>query len=157
MTVFSRTHLTAALAIGAAALVASPAVAQQLLTLQVTVANACSIESGTIQFDTYYSGQQAALGAEGEIIYTGCPAGTTVILGTGEGTYAQRIMLNGSNVLQYSLFKESNYTGDWQPDGLTLSESEAGSGTIPVYALIAGQQSVTAGEYVDNVQITWSF
>ena len=157
MSVFSRQQLVVALALGTTALAASPAVAQQLLTLQVTVANSCSIESGTIQFDTYYSGQQAELGAEGAIIYTGCPAGTTVILGTGEGTYAQRIMLNGSNVLQYSLFKESNYSGDWQADGLTLSESEAGSGTIPVYALIAGQQSVTAGEYVDNVQITWSF
>jgi len=157
MSVSLRRPLVVALALGTVALAASAAVAQETLTLRVTVAESCSMESSTILFDTYYSGQERDLTATGSIEYTGCPEGTTVILGTGEGAYEQRILLNGSNVLEYSLYKEEGFSDEWMPDGLTLADGADGSGTIPVYARIPGGQSVATGDYVDNVQITWSF
>ena len=160
MTVFSRTHLTAALALGAAALVAAPALAQQTdtdtLSLNVVVQNSCSITGTTINFGTYTSNQPDHLDAEGTLDYQDCPADATVTLsGGGFGNVNDRRLMNGSNTLRYELFQDSARSDAWAANAVTVPA--AGSGSMIVYARINNQQAVQAGSYADSVQITITF
>ena len=159
MTALSRHHLAAALALGAAALVAAPAVAQQgTLTLNATVANACSVNSPTMNFGTYYSGQSNDLPGQVDLEYTGCPAGTTIKLTGGEnGNLNQRLLFSGQNSqsLTYSLFSDSSRQIAWSNDGVVVPEE--GDGILTVYAHIDRGQTKTAGNYADSVTIEMVF
>ena len=159
MTVFSRTHLTAALALGAAALVAAPALAQQTdtdtLSLNVVVQNSCSITGTTINFGTYTSNQPNPLDAEGTLAYQDCPADATVTLSGGEyGSVNDRRLINGSNTLMYQLYQDAGRVTAWTG---AVTVPELGSGSMIVYARIGNQQMVQPGPYQDSIQITISF
>ena len=158
MTVLSRNHLFAAAALGAAALVAAPAVAQELLDIKVKVANSCAVTGQAIDFGTYYRGQSADLPAEGALNLVGCPAGTIIVLGDGQfGGNGSRQLSAGGNFLPYRLYKDPAFSDEWQSAGLTLAE-DVMNGSIPVYGVIAGGEDVSADEdYIDSVQINVTF
>jgi spore coat protein U-like protein len=80
-------------------------------------------------------------------------------LSAGSGTFAQRTMLNGANVLYYNLFTTSALTKVW-------GDGSAGTGTVsfkttanslPVYGRIPALQSVQPGLYSDSIVVTISF
>jgi len=157
MTVFSRNHLTAALALGTAALAASPTAADEALTIKVAVANACSVESGTIDFGTYYRGQSGDKTASHNINYTSCPAGTIFKLSFGNNASGTQRQMEGPGLLEYNLYYNADLTGLWDNDGYTLPESAELSGTIPVYGMIPGGQTAATGNYTDYVEINLQF
>ena len=152
------------LATAAVAIAAAPAMAgtdTDVLTVRVTVQEACTISGTTIDFGTYSAGQQAALDAEGAIGYNGCAAGTLTIAldgGTG-GNIANRQMANGGSTLGYQLFKNSARNQVWGTGGDALQRVllVPDSGNVPVYGRIAGGQNVAGGTYTDTVNVTLTF
>lgn len=148
----------------AAALVAAPAAADtdtDILTVRVTVQEACTIAGGTLDFGTYNSGQQAEASAEGSISYNNCAAGTLDIAldGGTAGDVQNRQMANGDSTLGYQLFKNSAASQVWGTgdDALQQQLLVPGSGDISVYGRIPGGQNVPAGTYTDTVNVTLTF
>ena len=146
------------------ALAGASASAQEtdVLTVQVTVQESCSIEGSTIDFGTYSAGQQAALNAEGTISYNNCAAGTlTVSLDGGTvGNVSNRSMGNGDgDSLSYQLYRNSARNQVWGTGGeaqqIVLLVPD--SGTVPVYGTIPGGQNVPGGSYSDTVNVTLTF
>ncbi len=152
------------LAAAVVACAAAPAVAgtdTDILTVRVTVQEACSISGTTIDFGTYSSGQQAALDAEGALNYTGCAAGTLTIAldGGASGNIAGRQMTNGDASLGYQLYRNTARNQVWGSgsDALQQVLLVPGAGTVPVYGRIAAGQNVAAGTYADTVNVTLTF
>jgi len=80
-------------------------------------------------------------------------------LSAGSGSFAQRTMVNGANVLNYNLFTTSALTKIW-------GDGSAGTGTVsfkttsnslPVYGRIPALQSAQPGLYSDSIVVTISF
>lgn len=156
--------LLAATLFAAAAAVAPAAAAgtdTDVLTVRVTVQEACTIAGGTLDFGTYNSGQTTAQDAEGSVSFANCAAGTLQI-GLDGGTAASvnnRRMSNGDSQLNYQLFRNSARTAIWGTGEQALQQVllQPDSGSIPVYGRIAAGQSVPAGNYVDTVTVTLTF
>lgn len=165
MPLSTRHRLNLVLPLAAVVLVASPAfgeTATDTLSVQVNVQNSCSVGGTTIDFGTYSSGQQAALDAQGDISFDGCPEGTLTISldGGGSGDVAGRSMSGGSgDSLSYQLYRDSARNQSWGTNGDALQQVllVPGSGTIPVYGRISGGQEVAAGGYTDVVNLTMEF
>jgi spore coat protein U-like protein len=152
------------LAAAVVACAAAPAAAgtdTDVLTVRVTVQEACSIAGTTIDFGTYSSGQQAALDAQGNLNYTGCAAGTLTIAldGGASGSVTGRQLTNGDASLGYQLYRNSARNQIWGTgsDALQQVLLVPGSGSVPVYGRIAGGQNVAAGTYTDTVNVTLTF
>lgn len=133
-----------------------------VLTVQVTVQESCSIAGSTIDFGTYSAGQQAALNAEGTISYNNCAAGTLTIAldGGAVGNVTNRAMGNGDgDTLTYQLYRNSARNQIWGTGGeaqqIVLLVPD--SGTVPVFGTIPGGQNVPGGSYSDTVNVTLTF
>ena len=133
-----------------------------ILTVRVTVQEACSIAGSTIDFGTYSAGQQTALDAQGAVTYSNCAAGTLTIAldGGASGNVASRAMANGSgNNLSYQLYRNSARNQVWgsgnEAQQVVLLVPDSGS--VPVYGRIPGSQNVPAGMYTDTVNVTLTF
>lgn len=152
------------LAAAAVALAAAPAVAgtdSAILTVRVTVQEACTIEGGTLDFGTYSSGQQVAADADGTISVNNCAASTLEIAldGGTASDIANRKMANGDSTLQYQLYKNSARNQLWGTgdDSLKQQLLVPGSLDIGVYGRVPGGQNVPGGTYTDTVNVTLTF
>ena len=133
-----------------------------ILTVRVTVQEACSIAGSTIDFGTYSAGQQAALDAQGAISYSNCAAGTLNISldGGTAGNVASRTMSNdNSDSLSYQLYRNSARNQVWGrgADAQQVVLLVPDSGSVPVYGRIPGGQNVPSGSYTDTVNVTLTF
>lgn len=141
---------------------ADAATATGLFAVTVNVQQNCTVDSGSLDFGTYLSGQADTVATTGSISYSNCNAATiNVALDGGQaGDENNRAMTDGSgNSLNYVLFQDSARTVNWgtganAPD---LAVAAGGSGTWPVYGRIIREQSVPAGTYTDSVNITLTF
>ena len=133
-----------------------------VLTVRVTVQEACTIAGGTLDFGTYNSGQQTALDAQGTIGYNNCAKGmlTIALDGGTANNVASRQMKNGGASLNYQLYTNSGRSQVWgNADGDTVKQTllEPSSGIIAVFGRIAGGQNVVGGTYTDTVTVTLTF
>ncbi len=85
----------------------------------------------------------------------------TLSASVGSGTYANRQVLNGSNVIAYNLYTTSADTsiwGDGNGDGtVTLSGTvtkQVGTVNLTIYGKINGGQNVVPGSYATTIPIT---
>ncbi|MEF9403545.1 MULTISPECIES: spore coat protein U domain-containing protein [Ralstonia solanacearum species complex] len=85
----------------------------------------------------------------------------TLTASAGSGTYANRQLLTGSNVIAYNLYTTSADTsiwGDGNGDGtVTLTGTvtkQQGTVTLTIYGKINGGQNVVPGSYATMVPIT---
>jgi len=153
------------LAAAVLAVTAAPAFAAgtdtDVLTVRVTVQEACTIAGGTLDFGTYNSGQQAALDAEGTISYNSCAAGTISIAldGGSANSVNNRRMASGDSQLAYQLYRNSSRSNVWGTGEQALAQVllVPDSGSIPVYGRIPGGQNVPGGNYTDTVTVTLTF
>jgi spore coat protein U domain-containing protein, fimbrial subunit CupE1/2/3/6 len=174
-TVMKRT-LTTLLALGTLAILSVPAkagTATNSLTVQANVANNCKVTAATLNFGAYdpvvanattdLTAQQALT-----INCTKDTAATSIDLDNGiHASGAQRRMTNGSDNLNYNLFKDSARTSNWTtgavngvvPDASTSKNTALTSGGNPivVYGTVPQNQDVSAGSYSDTVTITINF
>lgn len=89
----------------------------------------------------------------------------TISLSSGSGTFAQRTLTSGPNVLNYNLYTDPTLTTVWG-DGsagtgtvsTTVTKSNATAGvTNTVYGNIPALQDVVPGSYSDNITVTVNF
>ena len=162
MTVFSKHHLAAALALGAAALVASPALAGEVtgnLELNVAVQSNCSFDTlSDIDFPNYTAGG-VTINAATTIETLGCPNGTLVRVNDGLNYLNDaRRMKNGASedFLRYRVLR--NLSDDWSSDGELLPDRDLeGKSSIMLRGQIFAGQWAVSGNYSDTLVITLDF
>ncbi|HEY5338636.1 MAG TPA: spore coat U domain-containing protein [Rhizomicrobium sp.] len=119
-----------------------------------------------LNFGLYNPGALAPAQSQGTISI-GCTLSVlteaTIALSKGKGSYLQRTMTMGSNILRYNLYLDSVHTMVWG-DGTngTVTEnftSVVGLGTVnfPVYGLVDAGQYPAPGAYGDTIVVTFTF
>lgn len=129
------------------------------LDVSATISNTCILDSGSIAFGTYLSGQPDPLDATGSIGYQ-CSPGLDVdfeLDGGANNDVAARLMgATNSPPLQYQLFSDSGFSTVWgtQTGGqsVNVDPTLAGAQTLPIFARVPGSQSPnTTDSYNDTV------
>jgi spore coat protein U-like protein len=120
----------------------------------------CSLQVQPVTFGNYDFQSSRDLEGVGRITVT-CDASTSysITLGPGAGSYATRLMQNGSHQLAYNLYTDVIHSTVWG-DGSGGSMSVSGSGTdadYPVYGLIPAGQNPYVGSYSDTITVLVSF
>ena len=158
-----------ALASSAAAAFTAPAEATTTsanLGVGATISSNCTLSTNAVDFGTVNAINGSSVDAAGGITVT-CTNGTswtaTADAGSGSGaTFATRKMAAGSNLLNYTLYTDSNRTSVWG-DGSSGNSTLSGTGSgtaqnVSVYGRIAaGQTSAPAGSYSDTVSVTVTY
>jgi spore coat protein U-like protein len=158
------------LAIAIVALIASAGAgagtATGTFTVQATINSACLVSATTLSFGTYNPASATALTATSAISVnctSGSPYTTALNVGSGGGTFATRTLLNGSNTLDFNLYRDSAYTQVWgDGSGSTYTVAGTGSGlltanTITVYGQIPISQDKPVGTYTSLITVTVSY
>ena len=129
------------------------------LDISATISNTCILDSGSISFGTYLSGQPDPLDANGSIGYQ-CSPGLDVdfeLDGGANNSVATRLMgATNTPPLQYQLFSDSGFSSVWGTQtgsqAVNVDPTLAGAQTLPIFARIGGGQSPnTTDSYNDTV------
>jgi spore coat protein U-like protein len=151
-------------AIAALASAQDQAAAAATLEVTATVASACTVESGALDFGTFQAGPQApsVQGSGGFNVQCTSPASVDIKLdgglNEGAGGDARAMKGPGNSYLNYALFEgASPFAFPWDP-GLEIAYTvQSGANEILVNGRIDAGQTVPGGEYSDTVQITMTF
>jgi spore coat protein U-like protein len=150
--------------VAGAAWLARPAVADtdnSTLSIQATVASACALSSGTINFGTYLAGAASHRDYGGAIGYVRCyNMALTIELDSGQNASGStRHMKSGSSLLRYELFQDINRTRIFSTgaNALALTSDATGAASVQVYGRIFSGQVVPPGSYTDTVGIVLTF
>jgi spore coat protein U-like protein len=148
----------------AAVCAAAPAGATQLsdsFDVTLTIADGCVLTlPSTLSFGSVsYLDQSATASADMAIK---CTAGTnaTISLDAGQGTGAStatRYLQNGSEQIEYSLYKDSSHTQIWGSlnGERTLHTGNGSEASLTVYgSTVASGTTPSAGEYTDTITVT---
>ena len=150
----------------AIAAIASPhdQIAAATLEVTATVPNACTVESGSLDFGTYHAGPQApsAQGSGGFNVQCTLPGSVEITLdgGLNHGAGGNARAMKGpgnNNYLNYALFGESRFSPPWDPGAGILYTVDIGANEIVVEGVIDEGQTAQGGEYSDTVQIMITF
>lgn len=131
-------------------------------SVTATVASTCSATATNLSFGTYNALTAPGDGTSTVTVQCTLSTGYSVGLnaGTGSGaTVATRKMMQGADILEYSLFKDETRSQVW---GETGAETVSGSGTgaaqvHTVYGRIPIGQYVNPGDYSDIITVTVTF
>lgn len=120
----------------------------------------CSVSVVNVVFASYDVFTPTATNSTGTVKVK-CSASATyaISLSAGAGTFASRVMLNGTHELNYNLYTTSQDLTIWG-DGTsgTVTTNGTGGGTsYTVYGLIPALQNVPVGSYSDTVTVTVTF
>lgn len=120
----------------------------------------CTLQVLGVNFGNYDFQSSQDLEGFGHITVT-CDASTSysITLGPGTGSYATRLMHNGSHQLAYNLYTDVIHSTVWG-DGSEGSMPVGGSGTTAdytVYGLVPSGQNPYVGAYTDTVTVLVSF
>lgn len=131
----------------------------------------CTISASPVIFGNYDPLSATPVTGTGTLTFL-CQSGVTgggitytISLSSGSGTYTQRTLTSGPNVLNYNLYTDSTLTTVWG-DGssgsatvsTTISKPQASAGvTNIVYGNIPAMQDVVPGSYTDNITVTVTF
>jgi spore coat protein U-like protein len=166
--------LMAAIAAAGLLVVGSANAATATTTFQVTATvNAnCLIDSASaMAFGAYTPATSGNLSATSDIVVR-CSKNTSYNLGlnggaTAGGVVAQRLMANGTETLQYNLYKEVAHTNIWGDTIGTDTWLGTGAGmgvpqaiTHTVYGLLpdnTANQAAVAGNYSDTITATFTY
>ena len=139
-------------------------VAAATLEVSATVPNACTVESGALDFGPYQPGPQApsVQGSGGFNVQCTLPASVEIKLDGGlhHGAAGETRAMKGpgnNNYLNYTLFEGSQFSLPWDPGVGMLYTVNTGANEIVVDGVVDEGQTALAGEYSDTVQITMTF
>lgn len=143
-----------------------------VLSLTSTPTNAlgldCTASATGVAFGNYNPTNSSPTDATGNVhvfctvLLVSVLAQTNISLSTGSGTYADRKMSSGSNLLGYNLYKEATHTTVWG-DGTggtgiftdnTLILVLGTSINHTIYGSVPAGQYVAAGSYTDTITVT---
>ncbi|HVN42744.1 MAG TPA: spore coat U domain-containing protein [Steroidobacteraceae bacterium] len=133
-------------------------------TVGATYQSNCLATATNINFGNFNG--TADLTSNGTISVN-CTNGTpfSVGLSTGSGTFATRTMKSGSNVLNYNLYLDNQFTTIWDNASNLNSGTGAGmgSGSVQTYTVFGklpyagSNQSAPPGSYSDTITATVSY
>lgn len=133
-----------------------------ILIIKVAPTHACTVTATNFQFgmiDPLIATDHTSTST----ITVTCPSLTayTISLSAGSGTYNQRQMSSGSDMLNYNLYTSSLYTSIWG-DGTgstsTVSGNADSSGsTQTVYGRSRHQPTAVPGGYSDSIVVTVTY
>ena len=141
---------------------AAAATATGTLTVQATVADACSLADGALAFGNVDPNAGVTSAVRANIAVT-CTLGASFTVGLGDGqnlAAGSRRMRRGATAdyLKYELFRELLLTSRFGDSGASDRVAGTGAGnsstSIVVYGTMPSGQSVAGGSYADSVQIT---
>jgi spore coat protein U-like protein len=127
----------------------------------------CTFSSVTgVNFGPYDAFATSSTKQTGSISYscTG-PQGNktmTISLSTGSGTFTNRTLRTGSNVLNYNLYPDAANSQAWG-DGtgttyrFSVNPVDTNVYTLTVYGTIPAGQDVGVGSYTDTITVTMNF
>jgi spore coat protein U-like protein len=162
--------LVASLLIAAVASV-DAATATNTFQVTATVLKFCTVSATNLAFGNYTPSTGAVTNSS-TVTYA-CTNGTpitsiTLNIGTTAGaTFAQRLMTNGTQTLQYNLYTTNAYSSIWG-DGTGGSVTQAGvtgaglgtNDTLTVYGKLpdsAANQAIPPGSYNDTITVTVNY
>jgi spore coat protein U-like protein len=132
-------------------------------SVTATVQDACSVVAGNLAFGTYDPASTSALNGSSTIDVT-CTLNNTYEIqlnqGTHGGSVSNRQMSNGTQTLNYALYRDSSRTQNWGSTNGTDTVGSVGTGAsqpFTVYGQIAALQYVPQGSYSDVVTVTIDF
>ena len=148
----------------------SALVAAALALASAQAMAACTIRSvSAVTFGAYDVFAAVADTGTGSFSVSNCSGGgrtytARLSVGTTPGaTYSTRLMRNGSNYLQYNLYKDTLYAqiwGDGTGGTVTLVNTNSNSRVGPthtIYGRIPAGQDLPVGVYTDTIVITITF
>ena len=125
-------------------------------------ARACSLNVTGVNFDNYDVFSDTALQSTGKI-YVNCASGVgyNISINAGNGTYYQRVMKSGSQILNYNLYIAPNHAIIWGK-GTNGTATVSGSGADEtmdhvIYGRIPPNQNVYPGSYSDTITVEITF
>lgn len=135
------------------------------LSVTASVVQACLVTGGTLAFGNYDPTAGTNLDQTGtfQVACTKGSTGVTIGLGLGANASAsQRRMTDGTDFLNYELYKETARTNVWGNSGANLVSytpvTSSTATTFTAYGRVAlGQTGVGVGSYTDTVVITVTF
>jgi len=153
----------AALALCAAA-PAEATTATGNLQVTATVIASCGVATNTLAFGNYDPVSATPLDAATTLAVT-CTNGTAyeVSMNAGSGTgatVAARKMSSSSDLLTYSIYRDSGRTNVWGVTSGSNTVTGTGSGaaqTLNVYGRIPANQTAPTGSYTDTVTVTVTY
>jgi len=128
----------------------------------------CKFTSITgVNFGSYDVLSASPRTATGTITYSCTNVGTTALmvmnLSTGSsGTFANRTLKSGANVLKYNLYSTAANTQVWG-DGtgttyqFSVDPADKNAHSLTVYGTIPAAQDVGVGNYTDTITVTMNF
>lgn len=124
-------------------------------------AASCTVSAVSAAFGGYDVFQQQATETTGSVTVT-CHSTTTytISLSAGSGTFAARVMKNGTQQLNYNLFTDAQRLTVWGDGtaGTSTVSATATGGSYTVYGMIpALQKTVGAGSYSDTITVTVTY
>lgn len=150
-----------------------------LLSLLPPAAQAasCGVSASPVAFGNYTSPGGSQLDSTGTISVTctpslillACSTSYTIALSSGSGSYSQRRMASGGNLLNYNLYTDSTRSTVWGDGNSaaavpgTISTSILSLVCLPgtrnttVYGRVPGSQNVGTGIYADTIVVTVTF
>ncbi len=131
----------------------------------------CSASSSGINFGIYDTTSPSPNNATGTVSVAcsapiaGLLVNYSVSFSSGNGTIAQRQIFNGSSILNYNIYKDSNDTiilgtssGDMLTGGMLLTLLNIPvTNNYTIYGQIPPNQAVTPGTYTDTITMTVTF
>jgi spore coat protein U domain-containing protein, fimbrial subunit CupE1/2/3/6 len=127
---------------------------------------ACTISTTPVSFGTYNVFNASATTSTGTVTYRcgNADHNITITISTGSsGTFANRTMKKGAEVLTYNLYMDAAFANVWGDGSGTTTTYHLGNppnGTdvnLTVYGRVAALQDVSAGSYSDTVIATINF
>src|SRR5215472_15105355 len=144
------------------ALLATAAVA----SLSFSALAVCSLSSTSISFGTYDVFSTSPLDTNGSIVYRCGNADNNISISLDRGgasSFNPRRMLNGSQVLNYTLYLDAARTIIWG-DGtggtqtyFIKNPANNQDVTVPLYGRVPTGQSVSKGPYSNTITVTINF
>ena len=131
-----------------------------LVLSTLTPAVGCTVSVVNVAFGGYDVFDAQPTETTGTVtVACGSSTAYTISLSAGFGTFASRVMTNGTSQLGYNLFTDSQRLtvwGDGTSGTATVSDTATG-GSYPVYGLIPALQNVPAGTYSDTITVTVTY
>jgi len=136
------------------------------LSVTASVANNCTISTTAVAFGAYdpiVANATTDLDGTGGVTIT-CTKGATTTIGLDNGAHylaPSRRMTDGTDNLNYYLYKESGRTQEWKNSGADLLTPPVAPSKAPrtytVYGRVTAGQDVESGSYADTVVATVNF
>ncbi|WP_146910290.1 spore coat protein U domain-containing protein [Arenimonas daejeonensis] len=159
MTLLRNSLLAIAVSASMFAATANAATTTDTFRVSITIANTCTIGITDLDFlsHTDLVAAKTATATGTVTCTTTSPIAVTFNVGSGGGTYASRLMTNGTDTISYNIYKEIGHTTvlDNTPAGTVAL---TGTGTFTVFGqTTAGQPIKPGGTYTSDIIATMTY